>query len=308
MRAASRPIRRRRIDRASTACAAPTLDAVAYRLSSAADHSLLWHLCGAATACARGGDVGVGARFAAAMGAESLLTNGVVKTASSGAAARVRRHRVRYGMHRPITSSFPSGHATAAFCAATLLGGGPAGTHWPARSRPPACTSGCTTRSDIVAGAPSARPRERPTPVRAVGPRLAQFRGDAGNDVKSHSGLAARPLDFGGPVTPPVRRELRLPIGPFRSGTARGWGRGGLRAGRDWDVRFLPFSLEPSARRGGRAPRVGARSGCGARALLALCWGIAVLLRSPTTLGLHIAAFAARTTGAEDRERRGAAR
>jgi undecaprenyl-diphosphatase len=28
-------------------------------------------------------------------------------------------------MHRPITSSFPSGHATAAFCAATLLGGGP---------------------------------------------------------------------------------------------------------------------------------------------------------------------------------------
>jgi undecaprenyl-diphosphatase len=28
-------------------------------------------------------------------------------------------------LHRPITSSFPSGHATAAFCAARLLGGGP---------------------------------------------------------------------------------------------------------------------------------------------------------------------------------------
>ena len=30
----------------------------------------------------------------------------------------------RHGLRRPITSSFPSGHATAAFCAATLLGGG----------------------------------------------------------------------------------------------------------------------------------------------------------------------------------------
>jgi undecaprenyl-diphosphatase len=32
----------------------------------------------------------------------------------------------RSGLRRPITSAFPSGHATAAFCAATLLGGGPA--------------------------------------------------------------------------------------------------------------------------------------------------------------------------------------
>ena len=30
-----------------------------------------------------------------------------------------------HGLRRPITTSFPSGHATAAFCAATLLGGGP---------------------------------------------------------------------------------------------------------------------------------------------------------------------------------------
>ena len=30
----------------------------------------------------------------------------------------------RHGLRRPITSSFPSGHATAGFCAATLLGGG----------------------------------------------------------------------------------------------------------------------------------------------------------------------------------------
>ena len=97
-----------------------------YRLSSAADHSLLWHACGAAVALARGGDIGFAARFAAAMGAESLLTNGVVKSLFR----RVRPAEYadidfHHGLHRPITSSFPSGHATAAFCAATLLGGGP---------------------------------------------------------------------------------------------------------------------------------------------------------------------------------------
>jgi undecaprenyl-diphosphatase len=104
----------------------PEVDAVVYRLSSAADHSLLWHFCGAATALARGDDVRWAARYAAAMGAESLLTNGVLKTVF-GRVRPVEYADVewRYGMHRPVTSSFPSGHATAAFCAATLLGGGP---------------------------------------------------------------------------------------------------------------------------------------------------------------------------------------
>ena len=60
------------------------------------------------------------------MGVESLLTNGAVKTMFG----RIRPREYAdiefsHGLHRPITSSFPSGHATAAFCAATLLGGGP---------------------------------------------------------------------------------------------------------------------------------------------------------------------------------------
>jgi undecaprenyl-diphosphatase len=58
-----------------------------------------------------------------------------------------------HGLRRPITSSFPSGHATAAFCAATLLGGGPA---WYT-----AATAVAATRvyvrlhhgSDVIAGA-----------------------------------------------------------------------------------------------------------------------------------------------------------
>ena len=116
----------RAIDRAVDRVRSPALDGVVYRLSSAADHSLLWDLCGAVTALARDGDVGFAIRFVGAMGAESLLTNGVVKTAFK----RVRPAEYadiafHHGLHRPITSSFPSGHATAAFCAARLLGGGP---------------------------------------------------------------------------------------------------------------------------------------------------------------------------------------
>jgi undecaprenyl-diphosphatase len=132
----------------------PALDGVVYRLSSSADHSLLWHLCGAGVAIARDGDVGFFVRFAGAMGAESLLTNGMVKSLFR----RVRPAAYAdieflHGLHRPITSSFPSGHATAAFCAATLLGGGPG---WYA-----VATSVAATRvyvklhhtSDVAAGA-----------------------------------------------------------------------------------------------------------------------------------------------------------
>jgi undecaprenyl-diphosphatase len=114
------------VDRAFDRVRGRDLDGVVYRLSSAADHSLLWHACGAAQALARGGDTQWEARYAGAMAAESLLTNGVIKTTFG----RVRPADYadiawRHGLHRPVTSSFPSGHATAAFCAATLLGGGP---------------------------------------------------------------------------------------------------------------------------------------------------------------------------------------
>jgi len=115
------------VDRACDRVRNPTLDGIMYRLSSAADHSLIWQTAGVARALARGGDVAWAARFAAAMGIESGITNGLVKSWFE------RRRPVEYadvewqhGLHRPVTSSFPSGHATAAFCAATLLGGGPA--------------------------------------------------------------------------------------------------------------------------------------------------------------------------------------
>jgi undecaprenyl-diphosphatase len=100
----------------------PVLDRVMYTLSSSADHSLLWFGIGGIRALRRG-DLRFAAKFAVAMGVESALTNGLVKSAFR----RVRpEHEIEsgplpYGMRRPITSSFPSGHATAAFTAATIL-------------------------------------------------------------------------------------------------------------------------------------------------------------------------------------------
>jgi undecaprenyl-diphosphatase len=114
------------VDRAADRIRSPGLDGVVYRLSSAADHSLLWNAAAVATALARGGDVRFALRFAAAMGVESALTNGPVKSMFGRLRpADYSQIEFRHGLRRPITSSFPSGHATAAFCAATLLGGGP---------------------------------------------------------------------------------------------------------------------------------------------------------------------------------------
>ena len=114
------------VERAVDRVRSPQLDAIAYRLSSAADHSLLWQACGIAQTLVRGDDPRRAVRFALAIGAESALTNGALKLV-------FRRMRPRdyseiefpHGLRRPITTSFPSGHATAAFTAATLLGGGP---------------------------------------------------------------------------------------------------------------------------------------------------------------------------------------
>jgi undecaprenyl-diphosphatase len=61
-----------------------------------------------------------------------------------------------YGMHRPVTSSFPSGHAASAFTAATLLAGGAATPVWFALAATVASSRVYTRMhhtSDIVAGA-----------------------------------------------------------------------------------------------------------------------------------------------------------
>ncbi|HUI50046.1 MAG TPA: phosphatase PAP2 family protein [Acidimicrobiia bacterium] len=114
------------VDRGFDRIRSPAVDRIAYRLSSAADHSLLWHSIGAARALFHGRDFEHAARFSLALGAESAITNGLLKSVFR----RVRpveysELEFPHGLRRPITSSFPSGHATAAFCAATMFGGGP---------------------------------------------------------------------------------------------------------------------------------------------------------------------------------------
>jgi undecaprenyl-diphosphatase len=100
-----------------------TLDRLFYGLSSAADHGLLWHALGAVRAIRRA-EPAYALRFSTALGIESGVTNGLVK--SLFRRVRPPEHFAHddplpYGMRRPITSSFPSGHAATAFMCAVLL-------------------------------------------------------------------------------------------------------------------------------------------------------------------------------------------
>jgi undecaprenyl-diphosphatase len=104
-------------------------DAFWFRLSHFADHSVLWFVLG----LVRFAFVPIWqdlARFVLVMAAESAITNGPIKFIFR----RKRPHEVEgtfepgkplpHGLRMPITSSFPSGHATAAMCACVLLSSG----------------------------------------------------------------------------------------------------------------------------------------------------------------------------------------
>ncbi len=102
-----------------------TLDHLMYGVSSAADHGLIW-LALAAARTARTRNLRWGGRFVAALAGESAVTN-TVKLATR----RVRPQEhfghdepLPHQMRRPITSSFPSGHAVTAFTAAAVLSKG----------------------------------------------------------------------------------------------------------------------------------------------------------------------------------------
>lgn len=108
----------------------PFLDPIFYGLSSAADHGLLWLSLGSIRAAVRG-EPAIALRLGISMGIESALTNGPIKMCFR----RVRpdddsapHEPLPYGMHRPISSSFPSGHAASAFTAAMLMRDTPYGS------------------------------------------------------------------------------------------------------------------------------------------------------------------------------------
>ncbi len=109
-------------DRALGTLRSPTVDHFAYALGSACDHSILWHAIGAVRA-ANSGDAKKFWRLSGALTIESALTNGVVKSlfGRKRPSMHPKGTKLPHGMRVPITSSFPSGHAAAAFCAAAIL-------------------------------------------------------------------------------------------------------------------------------------------------------------------------------------------
>lgn len=91
----------------------PVADRIFYTASELGDFSLLWYTVGVAQGVRRGGDVRGVVRLTAAMSIESFVINGMVKSLfrrSRPVSDVPRPHRLR----TPRTSSFPSGHASAA--------------------------------------------------------------------------------------------------------------------------------------------------------------------------------------------------
>lgn len=91
----------------------PVVDRAFYTVSELGDFSLIWHLLATAQGLRRDGDLAGTVRLVTIMGVESLVVNGVVKS-------MFRRQRPvhdgprPFNLRQPRTSSFPSGHASAA--------------------------------------------------------------------------------------------------------------------------------------------------------------------------------------------------
>ncbi|HLU42094.1 MAG TPA: phosphatase PAP2 family protein [Microthrixaceae bacterium] len=98
----------------------PTVDRVMYVASELGNFSLIWHLLNTGRALAPDRRLEHAVRVAVVLGIESALVNGPVKSL-------FRRHRPAWEQERPLrlrrprTSSFPSGHASAAMTAAGVL-------------------------------------------------------------------------------------------------------------------------------------------------------------------------------------------
>ncbi len=98
----------------------PAVDRLFYSATSLGDFSLVWLILGALRGLRSERDWHAAVRLGLAMGAESVLVNAGIKSA-------FRRRRPPWDSDRPRrvrqprTSSFPSGHSTAAFSAAVLL-------------------------------------------------------------------------------------------------------------------------------------------------------------------------------------------
>ena len=98
----------------------PVLDKTFYLASELADFSVLWHIMGLSRGLTGGSAQREAVRLSAALIAESLIVNGILKSLFHRDRPNHDQERP-HELRQPVTSSFPSGHASAAFLAATLL-------------------------------------------------------------------------------------------------------------------------------------------------------------------------------------------
>lgn len=105
----------------------PTADRVFYGASAVGDFSLIWQIA----AVSRGliGHEKEAVRLSASLGAESALINLGVKSLFRRERP-VRAEHTSRKLRQPKSSSFPSGHATSGFMAATLLSAGRPRSRW----------------------------------------------------------------------------------------------------------------------------------------------------------------------------------
>ena len=95
-------------------------DRVFYVASELGDWALLWHLLATGQGLTRPDGFERTLHLSLSLGVESALVNGVIKSAfrrRRPVGEFERPHRLR----QPLTTSFPSGHASSAFLAAALL-------------------------------------------------------------------------------------------------------------------------------------------------------------------------------------------
>ena len=99
----------------------PVADRVFFTASALGDFSLLWHLIGGGRALVQPSSRPAARRLAVALAVESVVVNwGIKSLVRRGRPAR-EHHLLPHRLRQPRTSSFPSGHATSGFLAATLL-------------------------------------------------------------------------------------------------------------------------------------------------------------------------------------------
>ena len=98
------------------------VDRLFFGASNLGDFSLIWHIVGGLRALPPGRKPGSAIRFSTLLGIESLLVNqGIKRLFIRNRPGSADENTTKHQLREPVTSSFPSGHASAAFCASTVL-------------------------------------------------------------------------------------------------------------------------------------------------------------------------------------------